>query len=159
MGGSVNDYVSWAQAALVGVSYVKVISGYGGLPNVGIVIGIAGPAVPSSGQIATVQAYIADPSRKPVTAVPVVLACALNPVPISVHLSPDTPTLRSAVTAALALSFQQNAVIDGTTTFASLDNAIASAVGSGSFTLVSPAVDTPAPSVLSINVIGAVTFV
>jgi uncharacterized phage protein gp47/JayE len=159
MGGSVNDYQTWAKAALVGVSYVNVIAGYGGLPNVGVVIGMAGPAVPTSGQIATVQAYLDQPSIKPVTAVPVVLAIALNPIDITLHLAPDTPTLRTAATDALALSFQQNAVIDGTTTFASLDNAVSSVVSGGSFTLVSPSVDTPAPTPLSINVIGTVNFV
>jgi uncharacterized phage protein gp47/JayE len=159
MGGCANDYETWVNAALPGVGEVSIISGYGGLPNVGVVFALAGPAVPTGGQIATVQAYLDQPSIKPVTAVPVVLAAVLNPVPCTVHLSPDTPTLRTSVTNALALCFRQNGTIDGTITFASLENAIASVVGSGSYVLSVPSADTPAPTVLSINTLGTVTFV
>lgn len=159
MGGSQNDYVTWAKAALSGVGLVQVLGGYGGLPNVGVVIAMAGPAVPTAGQLATIQAYLNQPGIKPVTAVPVVLACVLNPVAVTVHLAPDTPTLRAGVTASLALCFAQNATIGGTITFASLENAIASVVGTGSYVLSVPAADTPAPSVLSVNTLGAVTFI
>jgi uncharacterized phage protein gp47/JayE len=159
MGGCANDYETWVNAALPGVGDVSIISGYGGLPNVGVVFAMAGPVVPTSGQIATVQAYLDQPGIKPVTAVPVVLAAVLHPVACTVHLSPDTPTLRTAVTNALALCFQQNGAINGTITFASLENAIASVVGSGSYVLSVPSADVPAPSVLSINTLGAVTFI
>jgi uncharacterized phage protein gp47/JayE len=159
MGGSVNDYETWTKAALVGVADVNVISGYGGLPNVGVVFAMAGPAVPTSGQVATVQAYLNEPSIKPVTAVPVVLACTLNPIAVTLHLVPDTPALRTAATAALALSFQQNATIGSTTTFASLENAVASTAGLTSYVLSVPSADVAAPSQLAINTLGTVTFV
>jgi len=159
MGGSANDYETWTKAALPGVVDVNVIGGYGGLPNVGVVFAMTGPAVPTSAQIATVQAYLNQPSIKPVTAVPVALACTLNPIAVTLHMVPDTPALRTAATAALALSFQQNATIGSTTTFASLENAVATTSGLTSYVLSVPSTDTPAPSQLAINTLGTVTFV
>jgi uncharacterized phage protein gp47/JayE len=164
MGGSANDYIGWTKAALPGVGYVSVLPAYGGLPNVGVVFamsGPSGPVVPSSGQIAAVQAYLSSPAIKPVIAVPVVLAAVLNPLAVTLHLNPDTPAIRAAATAALTLSFQQDAAINGTTYFSRLDNAVSSSDGeySHDMTLAGGVADVAAPTVLSINTLGTVTFV
>ena len=161
MGGSSNDFVTWTKEALPDVAYVTVLKAYGGLPNVGVVFAMAGPTLPTSGQVAAVQAYLQQPGIKPVLAVPVVLPAIFNPLAIALHLNPDTPAIRAAATAALTLSFAQDATIGGTTYFSRLDNAVSSSDGeySHDMTLAGGTADVAAPGPTTMNTLGAVTFV
>ena len=161
MGGSQNDWVTWTEQALPGVGYVSVLKAYGGLPNVGIVFAMAGPAAPTAAEVAAVQAYLNQPSVRPVIAVPAVLPAALNPLAVTLHLNPDTPAIRAAATAALQLSFQADATIGGTTYFSRLDSAVASSDGeySHDMTLAGGTADVAAPGVTTLNTLGAVSFI
>ncbi len=158
MGGAQNDYVDWAEAALTGVQYVNPVGSMFGLGTVGVVILMAGPAVPTPTEIATVQAYIADPSRKPLTADVTVVAGTLNPVPVTLHLNPDTTLTRAAATTALQYFFMQSAAIGGTIYFSRLDAAIANGDGEYSHEMIAPTADVPAPSNTAMNTLGLVTF-
>ena len=154
MGGAANDYVTWAKAALDSVVYAAVLPNWLGMGTVGVVIGMAGPRVPTSGEVAAVAAYIAP--RRPVTAAVTVLAASLAPVNISLHISPDTTATRAAVLAALQLSFAQDAQIGGTVFASRLDNAIS---GSGEYSheRFTPSADV-AVSATQLPTLGSVSF-
>ncbi|MGH2930546.1 MAG: baseplate J/gp47 family protein, partial [Solirubrobacteraceae bacterium] len=156
MGGAVSDYEAWAKAAMPGVAYVTPLANWGGLGNVGVAVAMTGPAVPTNEEITTIQDYI-DPLA-PVTANVVVLAASLNAVNVTLHLNPDSTAIRAAATAALALSFQQDATIGAMTYISRLSNAVSSADGEYSHELIAPAADVAAPSATAINTLGTVTF-
>lgn len=159
MGGALNDYTEWAQAALSGVQYVNPVANMFGLGTVGVPFLMAGPAVPSTEEIGVVQAYLDQPSVKPVTAQVTALAGQLNPVDIALHLNPDTTATRGAATTALQYFFLQSAAIGGTTYFSRLNSAISSGDGEYSHEMIAPTADVAAPSNLAMNVLGTVTFV
>ena len=123
---------------------------------VSVVIAMTGLVAPDTTQLAQVQAYIN--ARRPVTAMPTVYACTLNPVNVTLHLNPDTPTIRAAATAALALSFEQDAAIGGTNYLSRLNNAVSSSDGEYSHEMIAPTADVVAPTLFALNVLGAVTF-
>ncbi len=157
MGGALNDYVEWAQAALTDVEYVNPVGSMFGLGTVGVPFLMAGPAVPSPAQVASVQAYL-DQVR-PVTAAVTALAGSLNPVNVTIHLDPDTTQIRGAATAALQYFFLQSAQIGGTTYFSRLESAISGGDGETYHEMIAPTADVPAPNALTMNVLGTVTFV
>lgn len=159
MGGALNDYVEWAEAALTDVGYVNPVPLMYGLGTVGVpflMSSKAGPVVPTTEQIAAVQAYL--DTVRPVTAQVTAMAGVLNPVNVTLHLNPDTTTIRAAATTALQYFFLQSAEIGATTYFSRLDNAISSGDGEYSHELIAPAADVPAPSNITMNVLGAVNF-
>jgi uncharacterized phage protein gp47/JayE len=158
MGGALNDYIVWAEAALTDVEYVSPIANMFGLGTVGVPFLMAGPVGPSAAEIATVQAYLTDPSRKPATAQVTALAGVLNPINITIHLNPDTTVIRAAATTALQYFFLQSAQIGATTYVSRLNNAISSGDGEYSHELLAPAADVPAPSNITMNVLGTVAF-
>lgn len=155
-GGDYSDYVEWTMAALPNVALAACPAGACGGGIVSVVFLMAGFVPPTAAQIAVVAAYIA--TRRPVTATVNVYAGTLNPVNVTLHLNPDTPTIRAAATAALALSFQQDAAIGGTTYVSRLDNAVSSSDGEYSHERIAPAADVPAPSLFALNTVGAVAF-
>jgi uncharacterized phage protein gp47/JayE len=155
-GGSAADYVAWAKAALSGVAQAVVVDQSAAGNAVSIVIAMTGLTVPTAGQVAEVQAYINN--LRPVTALPTVFACNLNPINVTLTLNPDTPTIRAAAAAALALSFEQDATIGGTTYLSRLNNAVSSSDGEYSHELVAPAADVAAPNAFALNTLGTVTF-
>ena len=75
MGGAASDYVTWAQQAAPG-AIVAVKPGWVGNGTVGLVVAMPGPAVPSSGQLATIASYVQ--TMKPVTSQLVTLAASLG---------------------------------------------------------------------------------
>jgi uncharacterized phage protein gp47/JayE len=158
MGGAAADYVAWAQDALTNVKYVNPVPRMFGLGTVGVVFAMVGPAIPSSGEVSTVQAYLDVVA--PVTAEVTALAATFNAVNVSLHLNPDTTLIRAAATVALQLSFLQDAQIGGTTEFSRLDAAVASSDGEYSHDMLvnGAQADVPAPSQLAMNVLGTVSF-
>jgi uncharacterized phage protein gp47/JayE len=88
-----------------------------------------------------------------------VYACVLNPVNVTLHLNPDTVTIRAAASSALALSFAQDAAIGGTTYKSRLETAIGISDGEDSDEMTAPAADVAAPTLFSLNVLGTVSFV
>lgn len=155
-GGDYADYVQWAYAALPNVALAACPPGACGGGVVSVVIAMTGLVPPTTAQLAAVQAYIN--AQRPVTANVTVYAVALNPVNISLHVSPNTVAVQAAASAALALSFAQDAAIGGTTYVTRLDAAISSSDGEIYHELASPAADVPAPTLFSLNVLGSVSF-
>jgi uncharacterized phage protein gp47/JayE len=155
--GDFDDYVEWCEAALPNIALAACPPGACGGGVVSVVFLMAGFVPPTSAQIAQVAAYIQ--TKRPVTADVNVYAGTLNPVPVTLHLNPDTPAIRAAATAALALSFQQDAAIGGTTYLSRLNNAVSSSDGEYSHELVAPTADVAAPSLFALNTLGPVSFV
>jgi uncharacterized phage protein gp47/JayE len=156
-GGTYSDYVKWALAASSNVSIAACPPGACGGGVVSVVIFGPGYTVASAALVAEVQAYIN--TQRPVTANVTVYAGTLNLVNVTLHLNPDTPTIRAAASTALALSFEQDAAVGSTTYVTRLDNAVSSSDGEYSHEMSTPAADVVAPTLFALNVLGAVNFV
>ena len=156
MGGALNDYVEWAQAALTDVEYVNPVPLMFGPGSVGVPFLMAGPAIPTATQIAAVQSYLDQ--ERPVTAEVTALAAKLNPIDVTLHLNPDTTETRAAAQLALQYFFLQSAQIGGTTYYSRLNNAVSDGDGEYSHEMISPTADVPAPDQLTMNVLGVVAF-
>ncbi len=157
-GGNYDDYVKWAKEALPDVQLAACPPAACGGGVVSVVIAMTGLVPPTPAQIAAVLAYIE--TKRPVGATNItVYACVLNAVNVTLHLNPDTVDIRAAAAAALALSFAQDAAIGATTYVTRLDAAISSSDGEYSHEMSIPAADVAAPSLFSLNVLGAVSFV
>lgn len=156
MGGALNDYTEWAEAALTDVEYVSPVPNMFGLGTVGVPFLMAGPAAPTTEEIGVVQSYIN--TVRPVTAQVTVMAGVLSPVAVTLHLNPDTTAIRGAATTAIQYFFMQSAAIGATTYLSRLNNAISAGDGEYSHELITPTADVPAPSNISMNVMGAVNF-
>lgn len=156
MGGDENDYIDWVQTALPEAQYVSPIPNLYGLGTVGVPFLMAGAAVPTQSEINQVQAYLN--TVRPVTAQVTAFAAAVSPVNITLHLNPDTTAIRAAATAALQLAFENDAKIGGTTYYSRINNAVAASDGEFSHEMISPTADVAAPSDVTMNVLGTVTF-
>ena len=148
-GGSAPDYVEWAGQALGTVKAVFVDSFSNDSRSVWLCFTVTDQPnnLPSDAEVATVQAYVGDPVRRPITAR--VFATAPTPVavPIAVmNLAPDTDDTRAAVANEIA-ALQADEVQPATpsTPFTlyreQIEAAINRATGVARFTLVSPAAD------------------
>lgn len=134
-GGTVQDYRSWALAA--GAYSVNVVPSYTGAGTVGIVVAMAGPRVPTTDEVARVQAYIDE--RRPVRGNATVYPVELVPQTPVVRLGLDNQTNREAVTSAFAAIF--NGVgIGGTLYVEALQAALYDTVGARS-SVIAPAAD------------------
>jgi uncharacterized phage protein gp47/JayE len=127
--GNAGDWQGWCRAALPQVQYVSVQPRWSGIGNVGLFVAMSGPRAPTSAELATITAYVSDPGRQPVCAVPVVMAATLTPVEIMLHLAPDTAAIRAGVIAAVQSFFLQSASIGGSIPVNQLDAAISSVSG------------------------------
>jgi uncharacterized phage protein gp47/JayE len=154
-GGDVDDYIEWAQAAIPGVAYAACPDGASGGGVVSVVFAMAGPSVPTTEEVAAVQAYIN--SLRPVTADVTVYPATLNPVALALQLRPNTVDIQAAAQQALALFFATQA-IGGTTYMSALDAALASADGEIYHERLAPLADVVAPSLFAINTLGSVVF-
>jgi uncharacterized phage protein gp47/JayE len=156
--GDYADYVKWAKAALPNVQLAVCPPAACGGGVVSVAIAMTGLVPPTTEQIAAVLAYIE--TQWPVGATNItVYACVLNPVNVTLHLNPDTVTIRAAASSALALSFAQDAAIGGTTYKSRLETAIGISDGEDSDEMTAPAADVAAPTLFSLNVLGTVSFV
>ncbi|MBM9400388.1 baseplate J/gp47 family protein [Gluconacetobacter azotocaptans] len=152
--GTIADYKRWATAG--GAAYVGVLAGYPGPGGVSVGIAMSGPRAATGGEVADVAAYIQ--TKRPVTAKVTILAAELPPVPVQVALNPDSATRRILVSAALAVSFAQNAVVGDPFYQSDISAAIASVTGERSYRLLAPAADVQ-PDGLQLLVLGDVDYV
>ena len=161
-GGSNSDFVSWAlenpgvtRAWVVGQEY-----GAGTVTVRFMMDDVRAPSgIPNAADIALVQAFIEDPSRKPVTAQVFVEAPILQPVNISISgLSPDTAAIRAAIETELAAMFRRESEPGTPTLLSKVNEAISLAPGVGSYTLAVPNTDIAANSSGSLHSLGVVTY-
>ncbi|MCJ2108021.1 baseplate J/gp47 family protein [Methylobacterium sp. E-041] len=107
-GGAADDYRAWVHEALGTVRDVFVDSFQNDSRSVWVMFTVTDQPnfVPTSTQVALVQAYLDDPLRRPVTARVFVSAPVPQAVPILIQaLEPDTPDIRASIAAELAAVF------------------------------------------------------
>jgi uncharacterized phage protein gp47/JayE len=177
-GGSQTDYVKWAKEAIPGVALAACPPAAcgAGVVSVVVMMGVYTPSAipgasatltgfvaPTTEELGAIQAYIGvygqPGGQRPVTANVTVYGGTLNPVNVTLHLNPDTPTIRAAAAAALELSFIQDAALGGTTFISRLDNAVSSSDGEYSLERIAPTADVAAPNLFALNTLGTVSFV
>ena len=156
-GGSMTDWIGWAQAALPGCMANACSPGPGQV-TVAIAIPDTPVTAPTTAQLVAVQAYLSDATkRKPLGITVTVIAATLTPIPWTLHLNPDTTTIRAAAVSALTLWFAADATIGGVLDISRGDAALSSADGEFSHDRIAPTADyTCLPGELA--VLGAVTF-
>lgn len=137
-GGATHDYAAWA-LAVPDITRAWVYPGELGPGTVTIRVvsddAIAGP-IPGAPKIAEVQAYI--DARRPITAVPTVVAPAAVPLNLSIQLTPATQAVRDAVSAEIADLIRREAVPGGTILLSHLREAVSLAAGETDHVLVLP---------------------
>lgn len=138
-GGREADYIQWAKE-VAGVTRAWVYPGEQGPGTVVVRFmrddDLAG-AIPDAGEVATVQAYIE--ARRPVTAVPTVLAPVAVPMNFTIQLTPDTLAVRASVEAELADLIRRVAEPGGTILRTHIQEAISTAGGEVDHVLTAPA--------------------
>lgn len=157
-GGSANDYVTWA-IEVAGVTRAwcyPLEMGEGTVVVRFVRDNDAGSIIPDAGEVATVQAYIA--ARRPATAVVTVVAPVAAPIAYTIHLNPDTPAIRLAVTAQLTDLLTREAIPGGTILYSHIQEAISVAAGEFDHTLTVPAADVTNATGL-IATMGVITWV
>ena len=122
-GGAAVDYVAWAKAApgvSADVARVWVDPGFSAEGEVLVYFALDGTGsavIPSSGDVAAVQAYIDEEDttghaiRRPVTALVTVYAPTADPIALTIGLSPNSATTRALVTAELETMFAVEATV------------------------------------------------
>jgi uncharacterized phage protein gp47/JayE len=114
--------------------------------------------IPGAAKVAEVQAYLSDPSRKPITADVIVFAPTASPVDVAIAgLSPDTGAVRETVKAELRALFAREAAPGGTILVSHVREAISVAAGEHDHVLLSP-LENVAPALNTIPVLGEVVF-
>lgn len=102
-GGSEADYITWAkEVAGVTRAWVYPLELGAGTVTVRFVRdgdGTGAAIIPDAGEVSAVLAYIA--ARRPVTAAVTVVAPIATSLNLTIHISPDTSTIRAAVQAEL----------------------------------------------------------
>jgi uncharacterized phage protein gp47/JayE len=139
-GGSENDYVTWAKE-VSGVTRAWCLPLYLGDGTVGVTFvrdNDAGSIIPSAGEVAAVQAYIDDLSRRPVTADVTVFAPIAAPLAFTISGISDV-TVRAAVQAELEDLILREAEPGGTLLLSHIREAISSAQGENDHVLTLPA--------------------
>jgi uncharacterized phage protein gp47/JayE len=159
LGGNAADFIQWAQevypTALV----------YPTTPAVGLItVAFAMPSggtwrAPTTGEVATMSAYLNDASQRKPLGAPVVsvVGAIIQPVAVTLHLNPDTVVTEAAATAALARFFLADATIAGTILVERMDVSIANSSGEFSHIRAAPSADVTAGA-STLSVLGAVTF-
>ncbi len=148
-GGSAPDYVEWAGQALGTVKNVYVDSFANDARSVWLCFTVTDQpnGIPTAAEVATVQAYVSDPVRRPITAR--VFATGPTEVDVAIairNFAPDTDDTRAAVAAEIA-ALQVDVVEPAkpstpyTLYVEEIEAAIKRATGVSHFTLVSPAAD------------------
>ena len=148
-GGSAPDYVEWAEQALATVKDVYIDSFANDTRSVWLCFTVTDQpnGIPTAAEVATVQDYVSDPIRRPITAR--VFATAPTEVNVAIaiqNFAPDTDDTRAAVAAEIA-ALQTDVIQPATPSTPyvlyreEIDAAIKRATGVAHFTLVSPAAD------------------
>lgn len=130
-GGAEFDYENWA-LEVAGVTRVFVYPNHMGLGTVGVTFVLdddPSSIIPDQAKVDEVQAYLDDPTRKPVTAQLEVFAPIAVPLDLDITLVPNTTAVQAAVTAELK-DFLRREGDPGATLFLSrIDEAISVAQG------------------------------
>lgn len=151
--GSASDYEGWAQDA--GASSIVVLPRWVGAGSVGVAVLMPGPRVPTTAELARIDANIQ--LNRPVTATAITLAGSLSPTAVSLALSPDSLSTRAAALAALAGFFAREGAIGRVIPHSRLDEAVSSASGEYAHAIAVPAGDI-VPAATAQPTLGAVTF-
>ncbi|WP_336718548.1 baseplate J/gp47 family protein [Asaia bogorensis] len=150
--GTRNDYVRWAK--LGGAALVNVVPGWAGVGTVGVICAMAGGVPPTSNQLATIAAAV--DARRPVRGNVFVLGAIAVAQNLTIALNPDTPLLRSAITAALPAYLLSVGV--GGTLYREGYQAIITSLNGYSNDLIAPAEDISlAPN--QIGVLGTIDWI
>jgi uncharacterized phage protein gp47/JayE len=165
-GGSSSDWVRWTKESSGAISRVFVDSFIGDAREVWISFLRADRTngIPTTADVAAVQAYVEDPVRRPVTARVTVVAPNPRAVNISIAgLSPDTPAIRAAVAAELAAMFADRvAPATPSQSFtlwrAWISEAISRATGETKHTLTAPASDLTYSTGGHMPVLGTISY-
>jgi uncharacterized phage protein gp47/JayE len=152
--GQAGSYARAARGA--GAAYAAERPAWLGAGTVGVVVAMAGPAVPNTAQLAAVQSAL--DAMRPICAGLTAVAASLLPVAVTVQLVPDTAATRAAVQTALVAFFQTEAAIGGTLYRSRLEEAISSASGEYAHGLTLPAGDVTLTAA-QMATLGAVSFV
>jgi len=157
-GGAASDYVAWAEevAGVTRAWCYPLELGAGTVVVRFVRDNDAGTIIPDSGEVATVQAYI--DARRPVTAAVTVAAPTAAPIAFTIHLSPDTAGIRTAVTAELTDLLMREAIPGGTILLSHIQEAISIAAGEVDHTLTVPAADVT-NSTGHMSTLGVITWV
>lgn len=157
-GGSQNDYVAWA-LQVAGVTRAWCLPLYYGNGTVGLTFvrdNDVGSIIPDSGEVAVVQSYIDDPSRRPVTAAVTVFAPVATPLNFSISGITD-PTVKAAVQSELTDLIMREASPGGTILLSHIQEAISTAQGETDHTLTSPSANVTV-SAGHISTMGTITW-
>jgi uncharacterized phage protein gp47/JayE len=139
-GGTEADYIAWAKLVL-GVTrvWVSPLELGPGTVVVRFVRDNDPTPIPDAGKVAAVQSKI--DSLKPVHATVTAIAPIDAPIAMTLHISPDTPALRTAVTAELTNLLASTATPGSTTLLSAIRTAIGSTSGISDYTLTTPSAD------------------
>lgn len=163
-GGSKADWQRWA-LEVPGVTAAFVDTFAGDSREVWIAFLFEGRAngIPTSGDVAVVQAYLDDDARRPVTARVSAVAPTTQAVAMTIRIEPDTAEIRSRVQAEIAAMFADRA--KPATPNASaifyrgwIAEAIARAVGEDNHTLSVPSADIVVSTPGAIPIPGTITW-
>lgn len=139
-GGNAADYVAWAlEVAGVTRAWCFPVELGPGTVVVRFVRDGDASMIPDAGEVAAVQAHIEE--ARPVTATVTVEAPSAIPLDYSIHISPDTATIRAAVEAELDDLLLRVAAPGGSILRSQIEVAIGTAEGVEDFTLTYPAGD------------------
>lgn len=156
-GGAADDYIAWAKE-VNGVTRVWATPNGMGAGTVLVRFmrdDDSGSAIPSSGEVTTVQTYL--DSVRPVTAAVTVAAPTAAPLNFTLSVEPDTSAVRAAVTAELTDLLRSETAPGETLLLSKIRTAIGIATGLEDYTLTSPAADVT-HSAGQIATLGTVTF-
>ncbi len=155
-GGSPDDYVAWATAAIPDVAFAACPASLTAGGSVTVIVAMSGPRVPTATELADIAAYIS--SRRPVTATVNVVAATLQPVDVSLQVRPNTVAIQQAASAALSLFFAGASAIGQPIYYSSLSGAIEYSDGETYHEMLAPVADVQPTGPTALPVLGTVTF-
>ncbi|MBO3274120.1 baseplate J/gp47 family protein [Pseudomonas schmalbachii] len=156
-GGAVSDYVAWAKE-VPGVTRVWVYPMQMGPGTVTVMFTTDDDPIspiPDAATVAEVQAHIDE--ERPVTATVYVVAPVGDPLNFTIKLSPNTASVRAAVTAELSDLLLREAEPGGTILISHIREAVSIAAGEVDNQVIAPAADVVSPQG-HMSLMGTITF-
>ena len=141
-GGAAHDYIAWAlEVPGVTRAWVVTLWDADNLPTVVLrfVRDNDASLIPDAGEVATMQDYIDE--RRPVTAPFVAAAPIPDTLNFTISVTPNTSTVKDAVTAELKDLLLREAQPSGTLLLSHIRAAISAAAGETNYTMSSPSAD------------------
>lgn len=158
-GGAFADYLAWT-LEVPGVTRAFVLPSHIGAGSVGVSFAVDDDPtspIPDAAKLAEVQAYLDDPSRRPVTALVSVFAPTPVTVAFNIAITPDDPAVRAAVEANLEELVLREAVPGATLLLTHIAEAISTTPGELDHAITFPAADVPI-STAQLGTYGGVTW-